>query len=352
MEDYSGEMVVAAAGELHLEIVLQDLRSIVGAEIVISDPVVSYRETVTAASSKVCLAKSPNRHNRMYMTAEVLSNGLAEAIELRQFDVSGEANLRAKTLVEDFGWNLADTKRIWSFGPDNSDGSCNVLVDTTKGTLYLNEIKDYVNRSFQWVALEGPLCNEPMRGVRLNLIDVTLQFDAIHRGGGQVIPTAKRAMYGAFLTAKPALMEPIYLVEIRTKDQTHLAKVRNVLAGRRARLFDSQGHYSYHYGHHHHYGHQQSLQSACFLKAYLPVVESFGLTSALRAASSGHGHDDHDDADNDSLAQCQCVFDHWRVLAGDPLAEGNPAYDAMLSVRKRKGLKTEAPLPDQFIDKL
>merc|ERR1712212_199387 len=45
--------------------------------------------------------------------------------------------------------------------------------------------------------------------------DVTLHADAIHRGGGQIIPTARRVLYASMLTADPRLMEPVYLVEIQ-----------------------------------------------------------------------------------------------------------------------------------------
>lgn len=64
------------------------------------------------------------------------------------------------------------------------------------------------------MCVQGVLCEENMRGVRFNIYDVTLHADAIHRGGGQIIPTARRVLYASVLTAKPRLLEPIYLVEI------------------------------------------------------------------------------------------------------------------------------------------
>ena len=33
-------------------------------DFIVSDPVVSYRETVAEESNQTCLAKSPNKHNR------------------------------------------------------------------------------------------------------------------------------------------------------------------------------------------------------------------------------------------------------------------------------------------------
>ena len=54
-----------------------------------------------------------------------------------------------------------------------------------------------------------------MRAIRFDIHDVTLHTDAIHRGGGQIIPTARRVLYACELTAEPKLMEPVYLVEIQ-----------------------------------------------------------------------------------------------------------------------------------------
>merc|ERR1711998_179067 len=61
----SGEHVVAGAGELHLEICLKDLEEdfMKGTPIIKGDPVVSFRETVTEESDRMCLSKSPNKHN-------------------------------------------------------------------------------------------------------------------------------------------------------------------------------------------------------------------------------------------------------------------------------------------------
>ena len=54
-----------------------------------------------------------------------------------------------------------------------------------------------------------------MRAARFNLYDVALHADAIHRGGGQIIPTARRVLYAAMLSAEPRLMEPVYCCEIQ-----------------------------------------------------------------------------------------------------------------------------------------
>lgn len=95
----------------------------------------------------------------------------------------------------------------------------NILVDVTKGVQYLNEIKDSCVAAFQWATKEGVLAEENMRGIVFEVHDVVLHADAIHRGGGQIIPTCRRALYAAELTAKPRLLEPVYLVEIQAPEQ-------------------------------------------------------------------------------------------------------------------------------------
>jgi len=62
------------------------------------------------------------------------------------------------------------------------------------------------------------MTEENMRGIRFNILDVQLHADAIHRGGGQIIPTARRVLYAAQLTAEPRFQEPIFLCEIQSPD--------------------------------------------------------------------------------------------------------------------------------------
>jgi len=49
-----------------------------------------------------------------------------------------------------------------------------------------------------------------MRGVRLNILDVKLHQDSVHRGNGQVMPMSRRVVNAAFLLASPTLQEPVY----------------------------------------------------------------------------------------------------------------------------------------------
>merc|ERR1711862_193320 len=99
----------------------------------------------------------------------------------------------------------------------------------------LLEIKEHVNSAFQWISKEGPLCEENMRGIRFNLVDVTMHADAIHRGAGQIAPPMRRCAFAAELTSQPTLSEPVFLVEI-TCPQEAMSGVYSCMNVRRGHL--------------------------------------------------------------------------------------------------------------------
>ncbi|XP_013784466.1 translation elongation factor 2-like [Limulus polyphemus] len=318
----SGEHIIAGAGELHLEICLKDLEEDhAGIPLKKTDPVVSYRETVSEESKITCLSKSPNKHNRLFMKANQLSDGLPEDIDSGKVTHKDDFKARGRYLTEKYGWDATEARKIWAFGPEGNGP--NLLVDCTKGVQYLNEIKDSVVAGFQWATKESVLSEENMRGVRFNIYDVTLHADAIHRGGGQIIPTARRCLYACMLTAEPRLMEPVYLVEIQCPEVA-VGGIYGVLNRRRGMVFEEA---------------QITGTPMFIVKAYLPVNESFGFTADLRSNTGGQ-------------AFPQCVFDHWQILPGDPMDGKSRPWQIVMDTRKRKGLKEAIPELDQYLDKL
>ena len=75
------------------------------------------------------------------------------------------------------------------------------------------------------------------------------------------------------------------------------------------------------------------------VKAYLPVVESFGFNGDLRQATGGQ-------------AFPQSVFDHWEIMNGSPIEKGSKLEEMVKNIRIRKGLKPEVPPLDTYYDKL
>jgi U5 small nuclear ribonucleoprotein component len=81
----SGEHVIVGTGELYLDQILHDLRTLYAEiEIKVSEPFVSICETVLETSSFKCFGVSPNHKNRLSMIAEPYEKGLSEALLSRQ----------------------------------------------------------------------------------------------------------------------------------------------------------------------------------------------------------------------------------------------------------------------------
>jgi elongation factor 2 len=119
------------------------------------------------------LSKSPNKHNRLWMKALPLDEELTHSIESGKVSARDDIKIRARTLADDFGWNVTEARKIWCFGPDTTGP--NLLVDATKGVQYMYEIRDSCVAGFQWATKEGVCAEENMRGIRFNILDVTVR---------------------------------------------------------------------------------------------------------------------------------------------------------------------------------
>merc|ERR1712151_1425540 len=322
----SGEQVIAGAGELHLEICLKDLEEDhAQIPIIKADPVVTYRETVSEKSSMTSLAKSPNKHNRIFMEAEPMDNDLV--LEMEDDKVTPKAKdskEQISYLAKEYNWNPDHAKKIWCFGPDVTGP--NVVCDAAKGVDYLNEIKDSVVSGFQWASKEGALMEEQMRGCKFNILDVTLHADAIHRGAGQIMPTTRRDLYASQLRAEARLQEPIFKVEVQCP-QACAGGVYSTITPKRGIILKEE---------------QVIGTPMVTIEATLPVAESFGFSTALRAATGGQ-------------AFPQCSFSHYETLDNDPFNEGGRVSTIIKAVRERKGVRALESLDSEigrFHDKL
>ena len=77
----SGEHILIGTGELYMDCVLHDLRKMYSdIEIKVSDPCVSFCETIIDTSGIKCYSDTPNKKNRLTMIASPLDRGLAEDI--------------------------------------------------------------------------------------------------------------------------------------------------------------------------------------------------------------------------------------------------------------------------------
>jgi elongation factor 2 len=281
------------------------------------------------------LAKSPNKHNRLYFKAEPLAEELCQAIEANIVNPFQDVKKRSKLLCNEFAWEKQDTLKIWGFGPapETSGGAygANLLVDQTKAVQYLNEIRESVNSGLLWAARQGPLCEERMRGIRFNLLDVTLHADSIHRGMGQIQPTARRAFFASAMTAQCRFQEPVFAVTVDSAVETQPG-IMQALGSCRGEYVESE-----------------VSGDRLWLKAFVPISETLGATPFATVLSQK----------TNGKALASYVFDHWETMNADPMdwdkktkLPKSKTAELMLAIRTRKGLKLEPPELSEYLDKL
>jgi U5 small nuclear ribonucleoprotein component len=334
----SGEHVILGTGELYLDVVMHDLRQLYGnIEVKVADPVVTLCETVIETSSIKCYAESANKQNRLSMICQPLEKKLAQDIEHNRLTVDQWSRWDRTTknafFKEHYNWDALAVNSLWAFGPEP-----NVLLNETFShevdTEKLNSIKDSIIQGFNWGTREGPLCDEPIRNVKFKLIDATIADKPIHRGSGQIIPTARRVVYQSFLTATPRLMEPVYEVEIIAPLDT-LSAITKVLERRRGNIIHDV---------------PKPGTPLYIVKAYVPVMDSFGLETDIRSHTQGQ-------------AFCLSMFSHFQIAPGDPLEpvvlrplEPSPpqhlAREYLVKTRRRKGLSDDVSIVKYFDEPL
>jgi elongation factor 2 len=304
----TGQILLSGVGTLHLEIAAWLLKERSKTEFAVSQPLVRFRETVRARS-QVWEGKSPNKHNRLYFYVEPLDGTSIELVASGEVTDDQDARERAKVLRERAGWDSDEARGVWSV----DERYCNILVDKTSGIQYLREVRDYIIQGFRWAMEAGPLAQEPVRGVKVVLVDAVVHEDPAHRGPAQIMPATKNAVFAAFLSAKPTLLEPILRLDIKVAPE-YTGAVISVLSKHRGRVLDMT---------------QQEYMT--YLKAELPVLGSFGISDELRAAAAGR------------------VFWSMQFSRWAPIPE-SMVLDLIRQIRKRKGLKEEIPRPADFVE--
>jgi U5 small nuclear ribonucleoprotein component len=337
----SGEHVLMGTGELYLDCVMHDLRHMYSEiDIRISDPCVSFSETATRLSKERCVAETPNRMNEISMIAEPLEEGLVFGLEEERITIQADQQCIDK-FFKGYRWDDLACRSIWAFGPETN--STNILLNDTLpyevDPKLLDQVKAPIVQAFHWATREGPLCEEPIRGVKFKLIHAKIADESMYRGGGQIIPTARKVSFLSFLMAEPRLMEPYLFVEIiAPPDVVKNEDILHKLIEQRRGWITKE----------------MEVPGTPLYKVYakIPAIDSFGFETDLRAKTTGQ-------------AVCMTVFQNWGAVPGNPLDKSIDQYltqlepqlrnhlarEFLLKTRRRKGLSEDVNI-EKFMTKM
>ena len=306
INEESGETVIAGMGVLHLEIATS-LIADAGVQIVTSQPLINYRETIQN-ESEVVMSKSPNRHNKIFMKVEPLEPEIAEMIRAGQLSEMKDKK-EMENLLKSKGWDTDTAKRVMRF-----DSRGNIMINGTKGVQFIQESSDSILSGFEEVMKEGPLAKEQVRNCKFTFTHFVPHEDTAHRGLSQLSPASRRACMAAMLKANPILLEPMLGIEVRVP-QDMIGNVATVLSGKRGKVLDMQ---------------QKGVTS--IITGEIPASETFDISEVMRGQTAGK-------------AMWNTHFKAWT-----PMPKSIQA-NLIADTRKRKGLSPEPPTADEFIDK-
>lgn len=306
INEESGEMLMSGMGVLHLEIATTLLQED-GLEIVTSEPLINYRETIQGKAGPI-MAKSPNRHNKIFIRIEPLTPEVIELIRTGKINENMDKKEMAKILREQ-GWDTDESKNVVAM-----DERGNMFVDATKGVQFLQESLDSMRAGFTDVMINGPLAYEYCRGFKVILHHYVPHEDPAHRTYAQLMPATRRAILGAALLAKPVLLEPILGMEVKCTSEL-IGAVASVISSKRGKMLNVD---------------QKGILT--LIDGEVPASETFDLSEVMRGATAGK-------------AIWNTHFKLW-----------SPAPQSLMAglvseIRKRKGLEPEPPKPQEFIDK-
>ena len=306
IDEESGETIIAGMGVLHLEIATSLIHD-AGLEIITSEPLINYRETVSVASAPI-MAKSPNRHNKIFMKVEPLEPEIAEMCRSGELSEMKDKKEMIK-ILRDHGWEPDVAKKVMRF-----DSRGNVMINGTKGVQFIDESSDSILTGFDDVMKEGPLAREQMRNCKFTFTHFVPHEDTAHRGLSQLGPASRRACLGSTILAKPVVLEPILGIEVRVP-QDLVGNVASVISGKRGKVLDMQ---------------QKGIVNIVI--GEVPASETFDLSQIMRGQTQGK-------------AMWNTFFKSWspipKSIAGTLIPD----------IRKRKGLSPDPPTADEFIDK-
>jgi len=308
IDQETGENLMSGMGELHLEITEYRIRNDYKIEIITSEPIVVYRETVSKKSPQKFEGKSPNKHNRFYIEVEPLQENIIKA--LYNNEIPGNVKKYKKDVIkilQELGFDKIVSKGVFGIH------GLNIITDVTKGIQHLFETRELIKEAFDEVMKSGPTTSEPCQGLLIKLVDAKLHEDAIHRGPAQVIPAVRNAIYGSITVSQPTILEPFQKVFISTPQEL-MGDASRELNQRRAEVKD-----------------MVTEGDTVNIDAQAPVAEMFGFASAIRSATGGR------------------VLWNTENIGFKPLPP-QLQPDVVRQIRERKGLKPDPNPPSYYMD--
>ncbi|MEE8570880.1 MAG: elongation factor EF-2 [Candidatus Bathyarchaeia archaeon] len=304
INEETGEYLISGMGQLHLEIASTWINK-TGLETIMSQPIVMYRESIRASAGPI-ESRSPNRHNKLLMSVEPLNSEIIDMIlkgEIRD----GMDRAELARILRSKGWPTVEARGVWVVDERN-----NIFTNVTRGVQRLDQIKGSITLGFVDAMQGGPLASEPVRGVKVKLIDATVHEDQVHCGPGQIIPATRAGLFAAMLSADPVVLEPLLKINVKLPIE-QVGSITSIIAQKRGRVLS-----------------MEQREYLTYATGELPASETFDLSEVVRSATSGR-------------AFWGTEFSRWEKVPTSLM--GNLVSE----IRQRKGMSPTPPKPRDLL---
>lgn len=351
----TGEHVIVASGELHLERCIQDLRELYapGLQFDVSPPLVSFRETVSKPyDPQEKMLKIKTSDKKFILGFRVYSMPLPFTRLLEKHATSVLETIAGKSdhleSIQDAlkndplglaWWKHLLESDLWCAFPSQKPVNllfCSVHDDSPNVAICMDQYREGFIKAFTQAMKGGPLCEEPLWGTVVEVSHLEYIWESPLEPGDKVdcihsiAKATNKAILKGIKDGAPRIVEPKYLVDLQVAVQKMRGCV-NVLAKRRGDIFLEE---------------MKEGTDLFLVRAYLPVYESFGFSEQIRGETSGS-------------ASVQLAFSHWDMLEDDPYwvptteeeieefgdnigaARPSLAKKIMTEVRRKKGMAVE-----------
>ncbi|MFL5863300.1 MAG: elongation factor G, partial [Solirubrobacteraceae bacterium] len=229
-DEQTGEQIVAGLSQIHVEVIVDGMKSRFGAEVVLHPPRVPYQETIRGS------AKAHGRHKKQ-------TGGRG------QF---GDCHIEIEPLND----------------PAHPTGF--EFVNNIKGGVIPTGFIPAVEKGVQEAMQEGIVAGYPVKDVRVRLYDGS--YHTVDSSEMAFKVAGSQAMKQALEQARPVLLEPIMLVSVNAPEDT-VGDVIGDLNSRRGRPL----------------GMEPVGAGMTDIKAEVPMVEMLSYAPDLRAITGGQG---------------------------------------------------------------
>ena len=123
-----------------------------GLKVKLGKPIVIFTETISHDyKGPAIMGKSPNKHNKLWITIDKLSNEVIEAIKSEKITDMQSRDERTKVL-RSLGWSPDEAK-----GAVAVEENC-ILCNRIRGRQYVEEIIDHIKTGFREAVPHIPTC--------------------------------------------------------------------------------------------------------------------------------------------------------------------------------------------------